>query len=409
MSDPQRLPRQRISVEDATRLIDEHTPRWPTLRVPLAAATRMVLREPIAAERDQPPFDRVTMDGIAIAGAALAAGRREFRVCGTQGAGAAALTLPDGNQCIEVMTGSPLPQGADCVVPVERISIRNEVATLEAGYTPAAGQNVHRRASDHRQGDELLGPGIVIGPPEIAVLTIGGRADVAVTRPPRIAVISTGDELVPPGQAIAPYQIRSSNDLAIEAALRQRGHALVTRALLRDDPADLRREIGRLLQASEVLILSGGVSMGQFDHVPSTLAALGIEVVFHKVTQRPGLPLWFGCDGHDRLVFALPGNPVSSLVCLVRYVLPALACAAGARPPPAPFLPLGAAVDFRPDFTWFLPVALEWQDNGAVVAHPRPTNTSGDFVSLAGTDGFVELPRGRDHFPAGFAARFFAW
>ncbi len=401
--------RQRVSVEEATRLIGEQVPRWPATRVPIAEAAGAVLREVIAAERDQPPFDRVTMDGIAIASAALAAGQREFRVAGTQAAGAAALTLPDTAHCIEVMTGSLLPHGADSVVPVERIGLRDAVATLEPGYAPAAGQNVHRRGSDHRRGDALLEPGAVLGPPEMAVLTIGGRADVAITQPPRIAVISTGDELVEPGRPVAPFQIRSSNDLAIEAALRRRAHTRVTRTLLRDDPAGLRREIGRLHESSEVLILSGGVSMGQFDHVPATLAALGIEVVFHKVTQRPGLPLWFGRDRRGKVVFALPGNPVSSLVCLVRYALPALAIAAGATPAPARFLRLDSPVGFRPDLTLFLPVALAWHEDGQVMAQPRPTNTSGDFVALAGTDGFVELPRGQDHYPAGFAARFFEW
>jgi molybdopterin molybdotransferase len=399
----------RITVEEATRLIREHMPRWGAVRVPIAAAAGAVLRESVTAERDQPPFDRVTMDGIAIASRALATGRRAFRIAGTQGAGAAALAVADPDHCIEVMTGSVLPQGTDTVVPVERIDRANGLAALEDGYAPSAGQCVHRRGSDHRQGDVLLEPGTVIGPPEMAVLTVGGRGDVAVTQAPRIAVISTGDELVPPGADIAPFQVRSSNDLAIEAALRRRGFDRLTRTLLRDDPAALREAIGRLHEASDILVLSGGVSMGEFDYVPATLAALGVEVIFHKVTQRPGLPMWFGRDRGDKVVFALPGNPVSSLVCLVRYVLPALRLALGAAPEPARHARLDSAVTFTPDLTWFLPVALEWSGSGALSAQPRPTNTSGDFVALAGTSGFIELPRGHDEFPAGFAARYFEW
>jgi molybdopterin molybdotransferase len=400
---------ERITVEEATRLILEHMPRWPAVRVPLAEAGGGVLREVITAERDQPPFDRVTMDGVAVASAALAAGRRGFRIAGTQGAGAEALRLANDDECIEVMTGGVLPHGADAVVPVERIRRGDGTATVESGYAANPGQFVHRRGSDHRRGDVLLQPGTAIRPPEMAILTIGGRADVAITRAPRIAVISTGDELVEAGQPIADFQIRSSNDLAIEAALRRRSFSDVTRTLLRDDPALLRREIGRLLETSDVLILSGGVSMGQFDYMPKTLAGLGVDVVFHKVTQRPGLPMWFGTTAAGKVVFALPGNPVSSLVCLVRYVAQGLTVAMGSGPRPAPPVRLAAAVEFRPDLTWFLPVKLEWDDDGEVAAAPRPTNTSGDFVALAGTDGFVELPRGRDHFPARFAARFFGW
>jgi molybdopterin molybdotransferase len=409
MSDTTTAPRQRISVEEATALIAGALPVLPAERVPLHAAIGAVLREGVIAERDQPPFDRVTMDGIAIAHAALTAGRREFRVLGTQGAGAAAMALGNPAECVEVMTGSVLPSGADTVVPVERISRRADTAIVEPVYEAAVGQFIHHRASDHRQGQSLLEAGSIIGPPEVAILTIGGRADVAVTRWPRIAVISTGDELVDVGQPIAPFQIRSSNDRAIEAALRKRGFRHVSRARLPDDPRTLAREIGRLHGDNNVLILSGGVSRGKYDHVPAILAGLGVRVIFHKVTQRPGLPLWFGVDGAGKPVFALPGNPVSSLVCLVRYAIPALWRAMGATPRPVPRARLASSVDFAVDLTWFLPVQLDYDEDGIISAIPRPTNTSGDFVALGGTDGFVELPRGQDHFPAGYAAKFFAW
>jgi len=402
-------PRQRIDVAEAERLVVEHMPRWPAVRVPLAAAAGGVLREPLVAERDQPPFDRVTMDGIALRHAALAAGNRRFGVAGTQGAGAPALAIAADADCVAVMTGGVLPAGADTIVPVERITREGDTATIEDGYAATAGQFVHRRGSDHRAGATLLAPGTVLGPAEVAVLTIGGRADVAVTRAPRIAVVSTGDELVEPGEPIADWQVRSSNDRALEAALRGRGIAHVTRALLRDDPALLEREVARLHADHDLVILSGGVSMGQFDHVPRTLATLGVECIFHKVAQRPGLPLWFGRDARGKAVFALPGNPVSSLVCLVRYVLPGITAALGAAPRPAPRVRLATPVAFRPDLAYFLPVTLAWSADGQVAAVPRPTNTSGDFVALAGTDGFVELPRGADEFPAGYAAAFHRW
>jgi molybdopterin molybdotransferase len=348
------------------------------------------------------------MDGIAVAHADLAR-HRELRVRGTQGAGEAALALRAPGECVEVMTGGVLPRGTDTVIPVERIARQDDHAIVADGYVAQAGQFIHRRGSDHAAGQALLEPGVIIGPPEMAILTIGGRPEVAVTRPPRIAVISTGDELVDVGEPIEPYQIRSSNDRALETALRERHLPQVSRTRLPDDTAVLEREIGRLHHDSDLLILSGGVSMGQYDHVPKTLASLGVRVIFHKVTQRPGLPLWFGVDGAGKPVFALPGNPVSSLVCLVRYAIPALWRAMGATPRPVPRARLASSVDFAVDLTWFLPVQLDYDEDGIISAIPRPTNTSGDFVALGGTDGFVELPRGQDHFPAGYAAKFFAW
>lgn len=399
--------RQRIDVAEAERLIVESMPRWPATRVPLAEALHCVLRETLLAERDQPPFDRVTMDGIAISAASIAGARREFRVIGTQGAGHAGLALNEAGECIEVMTGGVLPAGADAIVPVERITRTSDRAILEPGYSARPGQFIHRRGSDHARGAALLAPGTMIGPAEMAILTIGGRSDVAVTRAPRIGIVSTGDELVAPGEPIEDCQIRSSNDLALEGALRRRGFTQTTRVILRDEPELLRREIGHLHAASDVLVLSGGVSMGRYDHVPGTLNALGVEAVFHKVLQRPGLPLWFGLDAAGKAVFALPGNPVSSLVCLVRYVLPGLAAALGANARlPLP-VRLGEDFDFEPDLTCFLPVVLDEREPG--VALPRPTNTSGDFIALGGTDGFVEIPRGASHFPAGFVVPFHSW
>lgn len=401
--------RQRIDVAEAAALVADTMPRWPAVRVPLAAALDGVLREPVRAERDQPPFDRITMDGIAFAGAAWAAGRRRYRIAGTQAAGAPALQLAAPEDCLEVMTGCVLPLGTDTIVPVERIRREDGWASVEAGYPAAPRQFVHPRGSDHRQGAELLAAGTRIGVPEMAILTIGGSAEVAVTRPPRIAVVSTGDELVDAGLPIADFQIRSSNDRALEAALRRRGFHGVERRTLADDPALLQAEIGRLHRDCDLVILSGGVSMGQFDHVPATLAQLGVAAIFHKVLQRPGLPLWFGRDGAGKAVFALPGNPVSSLVCLVRYVVPGIEVALGATPRAVPRVRLAEAVEFKADLTCFQPVTLDWSPTGEATARPRATNTSGDFVALGGTDGFVELPRGQDLFPAGYAASFYAW
>lgn len=402
-------PRCRIDVAEATALVQAGMPAWPAEPVPLDQAAGEVLREIVVAEREQPPFDRVTMDGIAFRHAGFARGLRTFTVTGCQGAGAAAITLGGDDTCVEIMTGAALPAGADTVVPVERIRREGDQAVLEPGYEPSPGQFIHRRGSDHAGGTTLLSPGTVLGPPEMAVLTIGGRPLVQVTRRPAIAIISTGDELVEVGEPISPFQIRSSNERALAAALARRGFVRCTRARLPDDPVVLEREIGALYASHDVLIVSGGVSMGRFDYVPKILQDLGMGLVFHRILQRPGLPMWFGLSTEGKPVFALPGNPVSSLMCLVRYVVPGLVHGLGAPPAVLPRVRLADEVRFEADLTYFLPVVLEWMPDGTCLAHPRPTNTSGDFVALAGTGGFVELPRGGRVFAAGHAADFHAW
>ena len=390
------------------KLLDRMVPVG-TMVLPLDEAVGGTLAQNIVAERDHPAFDRVTMDGIAIRFDDWQGGTRSFNVNGRQGAGQPPVPLREENRCVEVMTGASLPTDADTVVPIERIDINEATATIAEDYTPSRWQFVHRQGSDHPQGSTLLQPGMIIAAPETAVLAGSGYAEVEVARIPSVAVISTGDELVGVGGQVEPFQIRSSNDRAIQAVLRRAGYREVTRARFKDDRELLAREVKSLHDGHDVLILSGGVSMGKYDYVPLVMRDLGIEVVFHKVRQKPGLPMWFGVSETGKPVFALPGNPVSTLVCLVRYVIPALAHAQGQLVLGAEKVKLAREVEFTPDLTYFLPVRLTWDSSGQCFAEPQPTNTSGDFTSLACTDGFVELPRGPDLYPQGFAARLFRW
>jgi molybdopterin molybdotransferase len=395
-------------VAAAEALILKAIPSFGTQAQPLAACVGRVLAEDVFAERDQPPFDRVTMDGIAIAHRDWAQGMRAFEIAGTQAAGAPALTLARPGHCIEVMTGAVLPAGADAIVPVERVQRRGNVAAVTAD-TVAARQFIHARGGDRRTGSLLLGAGSRIGAPEMAVLASAGRDTFLVSVRPRVAVISTGDELVDAGEPIQPYQIRSSNDRALEASLTAHNLALVTRARLKDDAATLTESIARLHEQSDSMILSGGVSMGQFDFVPSVLQRLGAEVIFHRIKQKPGRPMWFGMSAQGKPIFALPGNPVSTLVCATRYILPALRAASGLSPAPIERVALAAPVEPSRELTYFLPVNVSWSADGVALAEPRPTNTSGDFVTLAGTDGFVELAAAKASYAAGFVARLFRW
>jgi len=395
----------RISPAKADALIREHMPAFKPVSVPLDEASGRILAENIIAERDQPPFNRATMDGIAINSAAAG---NELVIEGVQAAGANAATLNSANACMEIMTGAAMPEGSDTVIPVERISVSNNTATIEPGYVFEPGQFVHTQASDHATGDVLLEPGITIGPTEMAALTAAGKPEVLVNALPSIAVISTGDELVDVGAPISDTQIRSSNDRAIETSLILHHLSNVKRSHIKDDANELRTQLGSLLNKHDVLILSGGVSMGKFDYIPGVLQELGIEVIFHKITQRPGLPMWFGVSKTGQPVFALPGNPVSTLVCLTRYVVPALLKACGQKSSPAETAKLAKALEFKPALSWFVPVTLESR-NGELQATPKTTNTSGDFVALANTAGFIELEAGQDSFEKGHVAKLWRW
>ncbi|RPI59672.1 MAG: molybdopterin molybdenumtransferase MoeA, partial [Lysobacterales bacterium] len=183
----------------------------------------------------------------------------------------------------------------------------------------------------------------------------------------------------------------------------------LTRARLRDDANALAVAIDRLDTELDVLVLSGGVSMGQFDFVPSVLAELGAKLVLYKVKQRPGRPMWFGISARGKPIFALPGNPVSTLVCATRYLLPALRHASGLAAATPELAELTTPVEASPTLTLFIPVTVSSSDRGTLLATPRPTNTSGDFVTLAGTDGFVELAAMRGSYAAGAVARLYRW
>lgn len=393
----------------AGRLIGEHLVCLPIESLPVAQCAGAVLRENVYAERDQPPFDRVTMDGIALTSSAAGSGRTRYRIQATQAAGEPPLALKSSDQCIEIMTGAVLPSGCDCVIPVERIKNENGTATLESPTLATPWKNVHRRASDQKQGALLLATGTVLHAPEIAVAASAGMARLRVSGQPSIIVISTGSELVEPGEPIAPHQIRRSNAYAVAAALRERGFQRVAEDHINDDSAALRERLSRHLRTHEVLVLSGGVSMGKFDLVPKSLEALGVHCLLHGIAQRPGRPMWFGTTHEGRAVFALPGNPVSTLVCLSRYVLPALYAAMGVRTESFERIALATPLEWSPALTGFMPVKVAHDDWGRPWATPCPTNGSGDFTSLALTDGFVELPPGPTSLSKGFLTRLYRW
>ncbi len=374
-----------ISIVKADEKLRAHVRLCETAAVPLADAAGRVLRESVGTDRDYPPFDRVAMDGIALAFEGLRDGKTRFRVAGTQAAGEPPHTLADVAACIEVMTGAALPEGCDTVVPYEVIHLENGTVTLRDAQKVEKGQNVHHRGTDARAGTLVLAEGTRIGPHHVAALASVGKATVRVAALPRLAVVTTGDELVEVEATPLFHQIRQSNGHAVRAALAQHGYGGVMLQHARDEAPSMQRLLEETLAASDVLILSGGVSAGRFDLVPTILKTLGVVEVFHKIRQKPGKPLWFGATANGQAVFGLPGNPVSALVCLYRYVLPFLARCAGAEAAPGTAV-LTSLPRRKNDFTHFVPVRFEGMD-----AHPVPTNGSGDFLSVVASDGFAEV------------------
>ena len=381
----------------------------PIESLPLTQCVGGTLRENIYAERDQPPFDRVAMDGMAVDSEALRRGVKRFRIQGIQAAGAPQLKLGGGDDAIEVMTGAILPLGCDCVIPIEQLLVADSHASLNAAVESSPYHNVDRRGNHSRQGTLLLDAGTLLRAPEIAVAASAGMARVRVSSQPAVMIVSTGDELIEPGDPIADYQVRRSNAYAVAATLRTRGFGRVGDDHVPDDEQVMRERLALHLTTHEVLVLSGGVSMGKFDLVPKVLQQLGVQQVFHKIEQRPGRPMWFGIGPQGQAVFGLPGNPVSTLVCLIRYVIPAIAVAMGTKRVLPERLALGSPFTVQHALTYFLPVAIEHDDWGRPWANPRPPNGSGDFLSLAGTDGFVELPPGPNTFPKGFVTPVYRW
>ncbi len=390
-----------VSVPEATSIILSRLFSPHKQKVPVIQAVGRILAEPLNADRDLPPFDRVTMDGIAISSQQSLTGAHHFTVKGVQAAGQPRMKLSDSGGCIEVMTGAMLPEGTDTVIRYEDIEIKDGIALIKLGKI-AKGENIHFQGLDARGNETLLSPGIRVSPAEVSLMASVGRSEIEVFEFPRTAIISTGDEIVAIDQSPLPYQIRRSNGYALQAALREL-ECEATQFHILDQKDALEKSISAILESHKLVILSGGVSKGKFDYVPQALESLGIKKLFHQVTQKPGKPFWFGVsDKHT--IFALPGNPVSTYMCFYRYIKPWLMKSMGLDHP-FPSAVLATDFTFIPALTYFLQARIQ-QENGRWMAHPDPGGGSGDFANLKEVDGFLELPAERSEFETGEILQF---
>jgi molybdopterin molybdotransferase len=317
-----------LTVTEALALVQEQAKPIAPRRLHLSEAAGLVLAEDVASDVDSPPHDKAMMDGYAVDSSDIAPVRQVIEEIA---AGVVPRLAITSGTAARIMTGAPMPAGADTVIPVEQTEMLENGCVQLGGCNPRQGQNVLPRAASVRAGDIVVREGALIRPVEIGILAEVGRAIVAVRPRPRVAVLSTGNELVQIAERPGPGQIRNSNGSLLVAVAGAAGAEPVDLGIARDEIGELRDGVRRGL-AADVFVLSGGVSAGKFDFVPQVLSEAGVRQVFHKVALRPGRPLWFGVwtDSNERtLVFGLPGNPVSSFVCFELFVRPAIAGLAG--------------------------------------------------------------------------------
>jgi len=386
------------SVQDAWRLIEKDIPPADPVAtgLPLNLCDALVSAAPIHATGDSPPFDKALMDGYAIRFDDYAAGRREFDILEEVTAGKTASRQLTAGGAIRIMTGAPLPAGADCVIPVELVtSLSATTVTLDAPKARAEG-NLARQGQAIRKGDLVLPAGTLLGPAQLGALAEMGVTTVPVIPRPSLAVVATGDELVPYDQIPGPGQIRNSNELMLVTQARRAGADPVQSTIARDNHAHLTAVIHEGLK-SDFLVLSGGVSAGVLDLVPSVLAECGCEQVFHGCNVKPGKPIWFGRlaadrspDGRPHWIFGLPGNPVSSMVCFELFVRMGIQRRRGIQPsqPLMHSARLTAPHVSRDSRPTYFPAVITQSEQGFMA---RPLNWQGSFdlQTVALANGFV--------------------
>jgi molybdopterin molybdotransferase len=380
----------------AQALVARHCPAPAPARVDVDDAIGCVLAEDVRASVALPPFDNSAMDGYALKSThtARATASRPIRLQldGAIYAGDSVRTRLRSGQARAIMTGAPLPPGADAVLERELAAV--DAGMLVVSRPVSSGRHVRRRGEEVKRGARLLRVGEPLLAGSAAVLATAGRARVRVYRKPEVAVITTGNEAVPPGMSLRPGQIFDSNTAMVTALVRGSGYRVTRARRVKDHPGAIRNAAAAALARAGVVVFTGGVSVGDRDYLRPVLERLRVREVFWRVRQKPGKPLYFGTRGR-RLVFGLPGNPASAFTCFFLYVLPALWRISGVTPPPAAECTLTDTVERDPTRWRFLKghVTRRAGSEGNEVM-PLPAQASHMTTSLARTNALIEVPPG---------------
>ncbi|HOY12168.1 MAG TPA: molybdopterin molybdotransferase MoeA [Saprospiraceae bacterium] len=381
-----------ISVEEALSLVSKTKRVYPTIEVPVENSLHCITAHDVFTDRDYPPFDRVTMDGIAICYQENREKDHVFKLEGIQQAGQPALQLSNKNGCLEAMTGAPLPIGCDTIIRFE------DLEKVENGYIVnidiSKGNNIHPRGADAKAQTKAIEKGTKISALTIGVLASLGISNIEVLGHPKVAILSTGDELVDINQVPLPHQIRTSNSLVLNTLL----HSIGIKASLYhvcDDPQFLIKMLHETLKDFDVILITGGVSAGKFDYVPDALTSVGVEKIFHKINQRPGKPFWFGAS-ESQVVFAYPGNPMSCFICHKIYFEHWWRACNGKISSPVSAI-LEEDITFKPKMTFFV-LGVAKVISGSLYFKPIQTNGSGDFISPLQANAIMHLPPDRELF-----------
>lgn len=388
-----------VTVAEADNIILSQVRNYGTEIIPLESALRRVLAHDIKADRDQPPYNRVTMDGIAISYDSFEKGIREFIITATQAAGDSPVNISNPEECIEIMTGAALPDTTDTIIRYEDLEIKERRAVIKLEDIPK-GQNIHFQGKDKKKFDTVVAGQQFVSPAVVNMAASVGLSSLPVMKLPRVVIISSGDELVDINETPSAFQVRRSNSYSVKAALQK--YAMDPSMLhIPDEPEVIYQQIEKCLLQYDVIILSGGVSMGKFDYIPQALDKLSVVKLFHKVTQRPGKPFWFGSHANGAVVFAFPGNPVATFMCLYRYFMPWLEASLKVADRTILYAMLDEDFGFDLPLQYFLQVKLRVNEDGQLLATPLEGHGSGDFANLLDTNAFMELPAEQNNFKKG--------
>ena len=399
-----------ITPQEAWRSIVLHTQALPATPLDLASATGYVLAEPIVADRDVPPVNRSAMDGYAVCADDLVICPATLECVGEVAAGSNAAPFVAPGQCVAIYTGANVPPGADTVVMVEDTETADD-GRVRFRKPPQPKKHIFRQGENARRGDVLLAAGRILQAAEVGVCAAVGADRPVVFTKPRVAILSTGTELRDVSDAVAAHQLRNSNGPMLVAGLTAAGFEVIGGRAVDDDEGKIVDAIREMLSRCECLILTGGVSVGKYDLVPHAIERAGGTIHFHGVGMKPGKPQLFASSGDGRILYGLPGNPLSSMVGLQEFILPTLRRMSGCPPAQCRIkfpVRLGADISSKPGRVRHTLVALTWDDTGPL-AMPVACSGSADLVAGAGADGTVILPADVERMASGTRVDFCPW